>query len=166
MRVDLNCDMGESFGIYQIGDDEGIMAHITSANIACGFHGGDPMVMERTVMLAKRNGVAVGAHPGYPDLQGFGRRNMIMDSQEIEHMIIYQLGALDAFCRKARAPMIHVKPHGALYNMAAKDKSLAKSIAKAVYTFDQDLILVGLAGSSLIEAGMEQGFISCQRGVC
>ncbi len=157
MRIDLNCDMGESFGRYTLGQDAAIMPHITSANIACGLHAGDPMVMARTVRLAKQHGVAAGAHPGWPDLQGFGRRLMSLSAMETEAFILYQLGALAAFVSAEGLELTHVKPHGALYNQAAKDGELAAAVAGAVQKFSKDLILVGLAGSALIEAGAELG---------
>jgi len=157
MKIDLNCDMGESFGRYALGQDAAIMPHLTSANIACGLHAGDPVVMARTVRLAKQHGVSVGAHPGWPDLQGFGRRLMSLSATEAEAFILYQLGALAAFVRAEGLELTHVKPHGALYNQAAKDRELATAVAGAVQKFSRDLILVGLAGSALIEAGTELG---------
>jgi UPF0271 protein len=157
MKIDLNCDMGESFGQYKLGDDESVMPLITSANIACGFHAGDPLVMQRTIRLAKKYQVAVGAHPSWPDLQGFGRREMNLSAEETEAMVLYQIGALAGFAKAEGVELQHVKPHGALYNQAAKDKILANAIARAVKAFSADLILVGLAGSSLIEAGAEVG---------
>ena len=122
-KIDLNCDLGESFGAYVIGLDEDILPHISSANVACGFHASDPAVMAKTVALAKAAGVAVGAHPGYPDLQGFGRRNMAVPPKEVKAMVQYQIGALLAFCTASGVAMQHVKPHGALYNMAGKDEA-------------------------------------------
>ncbi|HEX2698401.1 MAG TPA: 5-oxoprolinase subunit PxpA [Anaerolineales bacterium] len=157
MNIDLNCDMGESFGGYKLGDDETVMPFITSANIACGLHAGDPLVMQKTIRLAKKYGVAIGAHPGWPDLQGFGRREMNLSPEEAEAFVLYQIGALAAFARAEGVELRHVKPHGALYNQAAKDRSLADTIAHAVRRFSNDLILVGLAGSSLIQAGMDAG---------
>ncbi|GAQ19176.1 lamB/YcsF family protein [Oceanobacillus picturae] len=155
--VDLNCDMGESFGVYTFGADEQLMKHITSANIACGAHAGDPNVMEDTVKLAKQNGVAIGAHPGYPDLAGFGRRKIELTDVEIYRHVLYQIGALHAFCKAQEVPMHHVKAHGALYNVAAKKKHVAHAIAQAVADFDQNLILYGLAGSYLVEEGKHLG---------
>src|SRR5512142_1723307 len=155
--MDLNCDMGESFGRYTLGDDASIMPFITSANIACGLHAGDPLVMRLTVRLAKEHGVAVGAHPGWPDLQGFGRRAMSLTPEETEAFILYQVGALSAFARLEGIELRHVKAHGALYNQAVKDRSLAEAIARAVKAFDRQLILVGLAGSAMIDAGLEAG---------
>ncbi len=157
MPIDLNCDMGESFGRYTLGHDEAMMPYITSANIACGLHAGDPLVMERTVRLAQGHGVGIGAHPGFPDLQGFGRRVMQLTPEEAEAFLLYQIGALAAFAQAAGAELVHVKPHGALYNLAAKDRPLAQAIARAVARFSRRLILVGLANSLLIEAGLEAG---------
>ena len=157
MPIDLNCDMGESFGRYTIGNDEAMMPYITSANIACGLHAGDPLVMECTVRLARAHGVGIGAHPGFPDLQGFGRRVMQLAPEEAEAFVLYQVGALAAFAKAAGAELVHVKPHGALYNLAARDRSLAEAIARAVARFSRQLILVGLANSLLVEAGLEAG---------
>jgi UPF0271 protein len=157
MKIDLNSDMGESFGRYTLGDDAALMPHITSANIACGFHASDPLVMDHTVRLAHEHGVAVGAHPGYPDLQGFGRRDMQLDPEEAEATILYQIGALAGFARAAGAGLVHVKPHGALYNRAAKDRALAEAIVRAVTKFSRELIVVGLANSELIKAALEAG---------
>jgi len=144
-RIDLNCDMGESFGAYTLGLDEEIIRHITSANIACGFHAGDPRIMRKTVTLAEAHGVGIGAHPSFPDLQGFGRRNMAVTPAEARNDIIYQIGALTAFT-KARK-LQHVKPHGALYNMAVPGGDLARAICEAVLEVDRTLILLVLAGS-------------------
>lgn len=152
-EIDLNSDLGESFGVYTIGCDEKVLKYVSSANIACGLHAGDPDVMRKTVCLALKNNVAIGAHPGLMDLIGFGRRKMDIKPQEAYDLIIYQIGALDAFVRAEGGKMQHVKPHGALYNMAAKDKSLAEAIASAIYRVNPDLILYGLAGSELIKAG-------------
>ncbi len=151
-KIDLNCDMGESFGAYTIGADEAVMATITSANVACGYHGGDPGVMRRTVRLARDAGVAVGAHPGFPDLLGFGRREMRMAAQDVEDMVLYQIGALAAIARSEGVRLSHVKPHGALYNMAVTDKELAAAIARAVVAFDPALIFFALPGSELARA--------------
>lgn len=150
--VDLNCDLGESFGNYTIGMDEEVIPLISSANVACGYHASDPVVMQKTVEIAAKNGIAIGAHPGFPDLMGFGRRNMNISTKEAYAYVTYQLGALYAFCQKAGVKLQHVKPHGALYNMAGKDYALAKAICEAVYDFDKDLILLGLSGSELINA--------------
>lgn len=155
--VDLNCDMGESFGAYQIGADSAVMPWITSANIACGFHGGDPGVMRRTVAAAKEAKVAIGAHPGFPDLVGFGRRAMDLTPQEVYDLVVYQVGALGAFAAAAGVRMQHVKPHGALYNMAVKDAALSDAIAHAVRDVDARLVLFGLAGSIMILAGERAG---------
>lgn len=157
LKVDLNCDLGEGFGRYDLGEDAAMMGLVTSVNVACGFHAGDPDVMARTVLLAKQNGVALGAHPGFPDLQGFGRRQMRMAPQEIAHVVCYQLGALEAFARLAGMELKHVKPHGALYNLASQDSSIAHAIAAAIHAYDPALILVGLAGSELLKAGREMG---------
>jgi UPF0271 protein len=155
--VDLNCDMGESFGAYTIGCDAEVMASISSANVACGFHGGDPGVMRRTVQLAREAGVAVGAHPGLPDLAGFGRREMRVSPQEAEDMVVYQIGALAAIAGSEGVPLRHVKPHGALYNMAVRDRVLAEAIVRAVRAFDRPLILFALPGSELAAAGERAG---------
>ena len=155
--VDLNCDLGERFGPYKIGNDAEILNFISSVNIACGFHAGDPATMRQTVKLALEKGVAIGAHPGLPDLTGFGRRNMDISPQDAYDMVVYQIGALYGFLRAHGAEMQHVKPHGALYNMAAKSKVLADSIAEAVYHVDPQLILFGLAGSELVKAGERIG---------
>jgi len=156
-RVDLNSDLGESFGIYKIGNDEAVISYVTSVNIACGFHAGDPLVMEDTVKKALENNVAVGAHPGFPDLLGFGRRNMVISPREAKAYIIYQVSALNGFVKALGGEMQHVKPHGALYNMAAKDYKLARAIAEGVFAVDREIILMGLAGSQLIKAGKEIG---------
>lgn len=157
VKVDLNCDLGESFGIYQIGNDEEILKYVTSASIACGFHAGDPTTMRKTVSLALKNDVSIGAHPGLPDLTGFGRRRMDISAQEVYDIVIYQIGALNAFVRAEGSKLAHVKPHGALYNMAAIDETLATAIAEAIYKVDPTLILYGLSGSKLIKAGNEIG---------
>lgn len=146
LSINLNADMGEGFGAYDIGNDDGILKIIRSANIACGFHAGDPQVMSRTVKLAVEHGVAIGAHPGFPDLMGFGRRKMECDSDEIEAYLIYQIGALQAFCAAHGARLRHVKPHGALYNMAVGNEALLRSIARAIAKVDLSLFLVTLAG--------------------
>lgn len=157
MKIDLNCDLGESFGNYKIGMDEEVIKFISSANIACGFHASDPLVMEKTVALAKENGVKVGAHPGFPDLVGFGRRNMNVSPAELKAMVMYQVGALAAFCKARDIKMNHVKPHGAMYNMAAKDIKLALAIAEGIAQVDDSLILLGLSGSQLLKAAQEVG---------
>ena len=160
MKIDLNCDLGESFGNYKIGMDEEVIKFISSANIACGFHASDPLVMEKTVALAKENGVKVGAHPGFPDLAGFGRRNMNVSPAELKAMVMYQVGALAAFCKAREIKMNHVKPHGAMYNMAAKDIKLALAIAEGIAQVDDSLILLGLSGSQLLKAAQEVGLKS------
>jgi len=156
-RIDLNADLGESFGAWRMGDDGALLALVSSANIACGFHAGDPVIMRRTVELAAARGVAIGAHIALPDLQGFGRREMRVSAGEAHALTLYQLGALAAFTRAAGVPLAHVKPHGALYNMAARDATLATAIARAVHDFDPALRLVGLAGSALLDAGRAAG---------
>jgi len=164
MKIDLNCDMGESFGSYKLGEDEAVMPFITSANLACGFHASDPTIMQSTIRLAKKYNVAIGAHPSWPDLQGFGRREMNLSAEETKAIVLYQIGALAAFAKAEGAELRHVKPHGALYNQAARDILLAKAIAGAVKAFSPDLILVGLAGSSLIQAGEEVGLHVANEG--
>ena len=157
MRIDLNADVGESLGAWRIGDDERLIPLLTSANVACGAHAGDPLTMERTVRIAARHDVAVGAHPGYPDLVGFGRRELDMAPDELEASIVHQVGGLLAFCRDAGVQLRHVKAHGALYNRAARDPVVAESIAKAVKRISPSLVLVGLAGSELVRAGRAAG---------
>lgn len=157
ITVDLNCDMGESFGAWRMGDDGEVLRSITSANVACGFHAGDPSVMRSTIGMALSAGVAVGAHPGLPDLAGFGRRTMQVTEAEVYEMVVYQLGALDAFMRVVRRRLTHVKPHGALYNMAAAKPELAAAIARAVLEYDPGLLLVGLGGSHLLTQGRMAG---------
>ena len=164
MQVDLNCDLGESFGRYRLGEDEAMLRVVTSANIACGLHAGDPQVMARTVALARQNGVAVGAHPGYPDLQGFGRREMSLAPDELEACILYQLGALGAFTRAAGVPLVHVKPHGALYNTVARDSRLADAVARAVAAFDAYLVVVTLPDSALGQAARSLGLRVAREG--
>lgn len=146
MFIDLNCDMGESFGAYPLGNDDAIVALVSSANIACGFHAGDPKVMRRTVGLAVEHCVAIGAHPGFPDLRGFGRRAMACSPEEIGDDLTYQIGALQAFCTAHGGRLRHVKPHGALYNMAAGNEELVRAMARAIGRIDRNLLLVGLAG--------------------
>jgi UPF0271 protein len=156
-RIDLNCDMGESFGAWSLGADEAIMPLISSVNIACGFHAGDPDIMRRTVDCAVRHGVAVGAHPGYPDLAGFGRREMNVTADETRNLVLYQVGALAAFAQAHGTRLSHVKVHGALYNRAARDRNVAEAIAKAIKDFDPALVFVGLANSELIHAAEKYG---------
>jgi UPF0271 protein len=155
--VDLNCDMGESFGAWSMGADAEVLDHVSSANIACGFHAGDPAIMHRTVAGALARGVAVGAHPSLPDLQGFGRRTMRVTPDEVYDLVLYQIGALAGFCRALGGRLAHVKAHGALYNMAAEDAVLADAIACAARDFDPSLVLFGLAGSELVRAGRSAG---------
>lgn len=157
IRVDLNCDMGESYGAYSIGNDTELLDSITSANIACGYHAGDPAVMRATVRQAIEKGIAIGAHPGLPDLAGFGRRRMDITPEEAYDMVTYQVGALMAFAIQEGSGLQHVKPHGALYNMAAVSRPLADAIASAINRLDSTLILYGLAGSELIKAGEAAG---------
>jgi UPF0271 protein len=156
-RIDLNGDLGESFGAWRMGDDDALLALLSSANIACGFHAGDPEIMRHTVIHAVANGVAVGAHVSLPDLQGFGRREMSVTPAEAYALTLYQIGALHAFTCAAGTRLTHVKPHGALYNMAAHDAVLAEAIARATRDFDPQLRLFGLAGSALVEAGRTIG---------
>lgn len=157
VKVDLNCDLGESFGAYKIGMDDEVIKLVSSANIACGFHASDPVVMQKTVKMAKESGIGIGAHPGFYDLMGFGRRNMVISPKEAYAYVTYQMGALYAFCSQAGVKIQHVKPHGALYNMAGKDYELAKGICQAIYDFDPEIILLGLSGSQMINAGKDIG---------
>lgn len=150
--MDLNADLGESFGAWTLGDDARLVEHLTSANLACGFHAGDFRVMEATVALCRDAGVSVGAQPGYPDLLGFGRRPLPFEPDEVESLVRYQIGALEAFCRAAGVEMQHVKPHGALYNQAAGDPALAGAVARAVAAFSRELLLFGLASSEPMAA--------------
>ena len=152
MQIDLNGDVGESFGTYEIGHDAALIPILTSANIACGFHAGDPGVMRATVALAREHGTAVGAHPGFPDLVGFGRREMKATPREVEDLVAYQIGALAAIAAAQGVRLAHVKPHGALYNMAARDLDLADAIARAIAAVDPSLALFGLPGSQSLEA--------------
>ena len=155
--VDLNSDLGESFGSFQVGHDDALFPLISSANVACGFHGGDPRTIERTLAQAAAHGVAVGAHPSFPDLVGFGRRAIAATPDEVRTDCLYQLGALSAFCRAARLPLAHVKAHGALYNLAVKDEPAAAAIAAAVRAFDPDLPFFAAPGSALAAAGHAAG---------
>ena len=157
LTIDLNSDLGESYGQYTIGNDEEVLKHVTSVNVACGFHAGDPQVMEKTVKKAFENNVAVGAHPGFPDLRGFGRRPMAISPEEAKAYVIYQISALNGFIQALGGQMQHVKPHGAFYNMAAVDYPIARAIAEGVYAVNSDLILMGLAGGELVKAGKEVG---------
>lgn len=155
--IDLNCDLGESFGAYRIGMDRDVIPFITSANVACGFHAGDPQVMKKTVAMCGKYQVRVGAHPGLPDLMGFGRRNMAVTPEEAGAYVTYQVGALKAFCDAEGLRLNHVKPHGALYNMAAKDYGLARAIAEAVQAVDGGLVLLALSGSQMVRAAEDIG---------
>jgi UPF0271 protein len=155
--IDLNCDMGESFGAYRLGYDEEILPYITSANIACGFHAGDAGTMRKTVKLAIANNVSIGAHPGLQDLIGFGRRKMDISPQEAYDIVVYQIGALEGFVQSEGGKLRHVKAHGELYNMAATNAKLAEAVAEAVYKVNPELILFGLAGGELLKAGKRIG---------
>jgi 5-oxoprolinase (ATP-hydrolysing) subunit A len=157
MQIDLNGDVGESFGAYEIGHDAALIPVLTSANVACGFHGGDPGVMRATVALAREHGTSIGAHPGFPDLAGFGRRELHATPREIEDFVVYQIGALAGIAAAQNVRLMHVKPHGALYNMAARDEQLAGAIARAVASVDRTLMLFGLPGSKSIEAARRHG---------
>jgi len=154
-QVDINCDMGESFGMYKLGHDEEVIKYISSANIACGFHAGDPIWMNKTVTLAQNHGVEIGAHPSYPDLAGFGRRNMDISSDELKSDILYQIGALQAFTKDKK--LQHVKPHGALYNQAVVNEKIAKTICEAILEYDSNLILLALSGSKWVKTAKEMG---------
>lgn len=157
LKVDLNCDLGESFGVYRLGLDEKVIPLISSANIACGFHASDPIIMDKTVAMCQKAGVHLGAHPGYPDLVGFGRRNMAIAPAEVKAMLQYQVGALMAFAKAHGTRLSHVKPHGAMYNMASKDKALAQAICDGILAVDENLILLGLSGSLMVETAKEKG---------
>jgi UPF0271 protein len=149
IRIDINCDLGESYGEFKVGNDAKIMPYITSANIACGFHAGDPMTMAQTINLAKKHKVAIGAHPGFPDLMGFGRREMQLTSEEVKNYFIYQINAIQGFAKAVNLSLQHVKPHGALYNMAVKDEKLSKAIIAAVKAVDSNLIVFAPPNSAL-----------------
>lgn len=166
LRVDLNADVGESFGARRTGDDEPIFAHVTSANVACGFHAGDPAVIAATLESAGRHNVAVGAHPSYQDQTGFGRRTVDVPPEELRQALIYQIGAVAALARTLGMRLIHVKPHGALYNDAARSAVLAQTVAKAVASYDRELILVGLAGSQMLGAGRAAGLRVAAEAFC
>ena len=157
LQIDMNCDLGESYGAFKIGNDEKIMPHITSANIACGFHAGDPITMAQTLNLAKKHGVALGAHPGYPDLLGFGRREMRLTLEEIKNYTIYQVSALQGFAKIAGLNLQHVKPHGALYNTAAKDEETSRGIVDAVKALDSSLIIFAPPKSVLAKTATNAG---------
>ena len=156
-NIDINSDLGESFGAYTMGNDAEVLRYVTSANIACGFHASDPLTMQKAVRQAKEAGVKIGAHPGYPDLVGFGRREMKVSPAELKTMVIYQVGALQAVCKAEGTKLHHVKPHGAMYNMAAKDEKLADAIAEAVAAVDGSLVLMGLSGSCMKAAAEKHG---------
>lgn len=164
LKVDLNCDMGESFGAYKLGLDNEVAKYISSANVACGFHAGDPIVMKNTVSMLKENGVAVGAHPGFADLMGFGRRNMNISPDEAKAYVQYQVGALMAFCGANGISLQHVKPHGALYNMAGKDYNLSLAICQGIKEINPSLILLGLSGSQMLKAADDIG-LKCAKEV-
>lgn len=157
MKLDINSDLGEGFGSYKMGNDAEVMKYITSANIACGFHAGDPVVMEKTIRLALENNVAIGAHPGYPDLMGFGRRKMNLSPEEIKAYVFYQVGALKAMTEALGGKLQHVKAHGALYNEAAANEPVARALAEAVLQLDSGLIFVGLANSVMLEIAKRMG---------
>ena len=164
MTVDLNCDMGESYGRWALGDDAAVMPHISSANIACGGHAGDAVVMRRTLKLAKQHGVACGAHPGFVDLASFGRRELPISASEAADLVLLQIGALGAIAKSEGISLAHVKAHGALYNMAARDPSLGEAIGHAVAAYDRSLVFFGLAGSSMLEAGRRAGLSVASEG--
>lgn len=162
--IDLNCDLGEGFGVYRLAEEERIFPWITSANIACGFHAGDPVIMQRSVSLAVRNGISIGAHPGTPDLEGFGRRRLEMSPGELECAVIYQLGALEGICRALGSSVVHVKPHGWIYNEASHNEEMARSIVSAVSKFSPRLILFAPPSSVLIRTAREYGVSCAQEG--
>jgi UPF0271 protein len=166
IKVNLNADMAEGFGAYDIGDDAGILKVIGSANIACGFHAGDPLTMQRVVSAAKREGVTVGAHPGFNDLWGFGRRRIDMRPDDLEYMVAYQIGALQAMAAYSNVKVTHLKPHGALNNMAAENRDYALAIGRAIKSVDRDIIYLALAGSEMEKAGRELGLRVALEGFC
>jgi UPF0271 protein len=166
VRIDLNADMGEGFGAWRMGHDEELLGIVTSANVACGFHAGDATIMRELAALAKERGVALGAHPGFDDKWGFGRRAISMNARDLEYMVAYQIGALQALAAYASAPLRHVKPHGALYNMAAKDAGYARAIAGAVAAVDARLILVGLPACEMQKAAEGAGLAYAREGFC
>ena len=161
ITIDFNCDMGESFGENKVGDDEGIMPFVSSINIACGFHGGDPTVIDETIRMAIDHGIAIGAHPSFYDLEGFGRREFDLSPEQIYQMMVYQISAVKGFTHLRGANLHHVKPHGALYNVAAKNYEYAEAIAEAIADIDETIILYGLSGSKLIDAGIACGLTTC-----
>ncbi len=163
LKVDINCDLGESYGAYTIGNDKELMPHISSANIACGFHAGDPMTIAKTIRLAAEAGVAVGAHPSFPDLMGFGRRDMQLTTEETTNYMIYQVGALQAFAKTVRLSLQHVKPHGALYNIAVREEETSKAIATATKALDDNLIIFAPSKSMLAKAAKKAGLrVACE----
>jgi len=164
--INLNADMGEGWGAYDIGDDAGILKVISSASIACGFHAGDPVTMQRVVCQAAAEGVSIGAHPSFDDLRGFGRRRIDMNPRELELLVAYQIGALQAMAAYANAKVTHLKPHGALNNMAAEDIELALAIGRAIKTVDRDIIYVALAGSQMERAAQQLGLPLAREGFC
>lgn len=157
LKVDLNSDLGEAFSIYKMGLDEEILKYISSANVACGFHASDPMVMDKTISLAKTNNVKIGAHPSFPDLLGFGRREMKISFDEAKNYTLYQLGALSAFAKAHNAKISHLKAHGAFYNMACKDEMLSLALCEAIASFDENIILLGLSSSLMCESARKKG---------
>lgn len=157
LKVDLNSDLGEAFSIYKMGLDEEILKYISSANVACGFHASDPMVMDKTISLARTNNVKIGAHPSFPDLLGFGRREMKISFDEAKNYTLYQLGALSAFAKAHNTKISHLKAHGAFYNMAAKDENLALALCEAIASFDENIILLGLSSSLMCECAKKKG---------
>jgi UPF0271 protein len=164
--IDLNCDIGESYGAWRMGDDRALLDLVTSANVACGFHAGDPSTIDATVRGAAQRNVAIGAHPSYPDLAGFGRRSMALAADDVEAAVLYQIGALAGFARAYGTKLTHVKPHGALYNDAARNATLAAAIARAVARFDPQLVLVGLPESALLQAGKAEKLQVAAEGFC
>lgn len=163
-RIDLNSDLGESFGAYSIGPDDQLFPVITSANIACGFHGGDPRAIEAAVQEASRRGVGIGAHPGFPDLVGFGRREMAASAVEVRGDVLYQLGAISAFCRVHGVPLQHVKAHGALYNLASRDREIGDAICDAIAEYDSSLLVYAMPGSGLEQAALDRGLSVFREG--
>ena len=166
MQIDLNADIGEGFGAYRMGHDEELLGIVTSANVACGFHAGDATIMHGLALRASELGVGLGAHPGFDDLWGFGRRAIAMDARDLEYLVAYQIGAMQAFAAYSRAPLRHVKPHGALYTVAAKEEPYASAIARAIKSIDANLILVGLPGSKMHRAADAQGLRFAREGFC
>ncbi len=165
-RIDLNCDIGESYGAWRMGADRALLDLVTSANVACGFHAGDPTTIDATVRYAADRGIAIGAHPSYPDLAGFGRRSMDLAPADVEAAVLYQIGALAGFVRSSGSTLSHVKPHGALYNDAVRNGALAEAIARGTARFDKNLVLVGLPGSALLAAGTAAGLRTAAEGFC